>query len=103
MGNIKKGSKTLPPKTHKLDVLSKMTKTKLFLNFQIVQEVPRIIFTNNCQRQFLVKQINKLENSNWFNTNSNFETKLRFPKIQNKIMGSSINILWASINIFVIY
>ena len=52
----------------------------LFLNVQIVPEVPRIYFMNNCQRQFLVKQINKLENSNWFNTNFNFETKLRFPK-----------------------
>ena len=93
MGNLKKGSKTLPPKIPKLDVLSKMAKTKLFLNFQFVQEVPRITFINNWQKQFLVKQINKLENSDWFNTNSILETKFNSLKIHNKIMGSFINII----------
>ena len=40
---------------------------------------------------------------NWFNSNAIFELKLNFPKIQNKIMGSFINILGASMNNFIIF
>ena len=61
----------------------------LFLNFQIVPEVPRIYFINNCQRQFLVKQRNKVENLKLVQIKYYFGTKLDFSKIQNKIWGVS--------------
>ena len=77
---------------------------KTNLNFQIVQEVPSLIIITIGQNPIINKQRNKLENSNWFNTNSIFETKLKlFPKIQNKIMGSFIIILGASMNISIIF
>ena len=75
---------------------------KLFLNFQIVQEVPRIYFINICQRLCLPIQELNLRISNWFKSNSIFETKINFSKIQKIIMGSFIILLGSSINIFII-
>ena len=84
-----KGKQNPSPKIP-IQMQSSIWQDTLFLNFQIVPEVPRIHFMNNRQGQFIDKQRYKLENSNWFNTNSIFETKLSFPKIQNKLWGAPL-------------
>ena len=44
----------------------------------------------------------KYEHPNLVQFNSYFETKLNNPKFQNKVMGSFIDIIWSSKNIFII-
>ena len=48
---------------------------------------PQFSISKFCQMR------NKYENLNWLNSISIFGTKLNFPKIQTKIMGSFIIIL----------
>ena len=44
-----------------------------------------------------------LRTQNWLSSISIFETKLRFSKIQNKIMGNFNIVLGASMNNFIIF
>ena len=55
--------------------------------------VPRIYFIKNCQRQFLVKQRNKVENLKLVQLKYYIGTKLDISKIQNKNMGCFIIII----------
>ena len=57
MENIKKGANH--SQISNLKAFAHVGKTKLFWNFQFVQEVPRIHFIIICQKQILAKQRNK--------------------------------------------
>ena len=75
----------------------------LNLNSHICPGSSKNAFHNDLAKSNFTNQLNKLGLQNLVRPIPIFESKLNFPKIQNKFIGSFINILGASMNNFIIF
>ena len=101
LGELKQRKQTFHKPPHQMQLLNLTNKS--FLDFQIVLGSSKSTFYNKFSKSKYCQIRNKFENPKLVQSKSYFETKLSFPKIQNKIMGSFIIIVGASMNKFIIF